>query len=168
MQESLTNPRLTALKVMEYTSNVPIEIGSFMRKFTEKLIDKTTNNQSRSELIELGRKLKNYIRYTMDYYGIETLKDPIGIIEDLERYGYLIGDCDDITLFGNLCLSSIGYRVGCKIIEQNNEGYFSHIYSVVELDGKILPFDLCSKKEVLNEPLDKEDITDYQIFMFRR
>lgn len=168
MQESLTNPRLTALKVMEYTSTVPIEIGSFMRKFTEKLIDKTTNNQSRSELIELGRKLKNYIRYTMDYYGIETLKNPIGIIEDLERYGYLIGDCDDITLFGNLCLSSIGYRVGCKIIEQNNEGYFSHIYSVVELDGKILPFDLCSKKEVLNEPLDKEDITDYQIFMFKR
>lgn len=167
MNELYTSPEITALKVMEYVSNTSIDVGNFIRRFTEKLLDKTVKANTKSDLIELGKKLKNYVRYTQDYFGIETLKSPIGIIEDLQRYGYLVGDCDDITLFGNLCLSSIGYRVGCKIIEQCNEGYFSHIYSVVNLNGEILPFDLCSPKEVLNEPLDKEDITDYKIFIFR-
>lgn len=168
MQETYTNPENTARQIMKYVATVPIEIGTFIRRFTEKLLDKHITAQSKFDLIELGRKLKNYIRYTQDYYGIETLKNPLGIIEDLEKYGFLVGDCDDITLFANLCLSSVGYRVGCKIIEQYDEGYFSHIYSVVELNDKILPFDLCSKKEVLNEPLDKEDITDYKIFIFKR
>ena len=166
--ESRTYPEHTAHTIMKYTSTMPKELGLFIRRFTETLINKNTENQSKFELLELGRKLKNYIRYTLDYYGIETLKNPLGIIEDLTKYGYLIGDCDDITLFGNLCLSSIGYRVGCKIIEQCNEGYFSHIYSIVELDGRILPFDLCSQKEVLNEPIDERDITDYKIFIFKR
>lgn len=167
MEELYTNPEFTARQIMKYVAQTPIEIGNFIRRFTEKLLTRNTKAQTKSDLIELGRKLKNYVRYTNDYFGVETLKNPLGIIEDLERYGYVIGDCDDITLFGNLCLSSIGYRVGCKIIEQCGEGYFSHIYSVVNLDGEILPFDLCSPKEILKEPLDKEDITDYKIFVFR-
>lgn len=168
MQELYTNPEYTARKVMEYVASTPIEVGAFIRRFTERLIDFDTKSQTKSELIQLGSRLKNYIRYTLDTFGIETLKNPIGIIEDLQKYGYLIGDCDDITLFANLCLASIGYRVGAKIIEQYDEGYFSHIYSIVELNGEILPFDLCSQREILKEPLDKEDITDYRIFIFRR
>ena len=124
MIELQTTPEITAKQIMAYVANTPLEVGAFMRKFSEKLINKNSKAQSKSELIELGTKLKNYIRYTLDYFGIETLKSPLGIIEDLSRYGYLIGDCDDITLFGNLCLTSLGYRVGCKIIEQCNEGYF--------------------------------------------
>lgn len=168
MKEKYTNPELTAKQVMYYVANVPIEIGSFIRRFTEKLLSQNTSSQSKSELIELGNKLRCYSRYTLDYFGIETLKNPLGLIEDLERYGYIVGDCDDLTLFANLCLSSIGYRVGCKIIEQRDEGYFSHIYPIVELNSEILPFDLCSKREILKEPLDKEDITNYKIFIFKR
>lgn len=168
MEELYTNPEVTARQVMKYVASVPIDVGLFFRKFTEKLLSINTTAQSKSELIDLGTKLKTYCRYTLDYFGVETLKNPFGIIEDLQRYGYLIGDCDDLTLFGNLCLSSIGYRVGCKIIEQENDGYFSHIYSIVELNGEFLPFDLCSPKEILQEPLDKEDITDYKVFIFKR
>ncbi len=167
MQETYTNPDITARQIMKYVATTPIEVGTFIRKFTERLLNKDIKAHTKSDLIELGKRLKNYIRYTQDYYGVETLKNPMGIIEDLSKYGYLIGDCDDITLFGNLCLSSIGYKVGCKIIEQCNDGYFSHIYSVVELNDEILPFDLCSPKEVLKEPLEKDEITDYKIFIFR-
>ena len=167
MQEKYTNPDITARQIMKYVATTPIEVGTFIRRFTERLLNKDIKAHTKSDLIELGKKLKNYIRYTQDYYGVETLKNPMGIIEDLSKYGYLIGDCDDITLFGNLCLSSIGYKVGCKIIEQCNDGYFSHIYSVVELNDEILPFDLCSPKEVLKEPLEKDEITDYKIFIFR-
>lgn len=167
MQETYTNPDITARQIMKYVATTPIEVGTFIRRFTERLLNKNIKAHTKSDLIELGKKLKNYIRYTQDYYGVETLKNPMGIIEDLSKYGYLIGDCDDITLFGNLCLSSIGYKVGCKIIEQCNDGYFSHIYSVVELNDEILPFDLCSPKEVLKEPLEKDEITDYKIFIFR-
>jgi len=167
MQETYTNPDITARQIMKYVATTPIEVGTFIRRFTERLLNKDIKAHTKSDLIELGKKLKNYIRYTQDYYGVETLKNPMGIIEDLSKYGYLIGDCDDITLFGNLCLSSIGYKVGCKIIEQCNDGYFSHIYSVVELNDEILPFDLCSPKEVLKEPLEKDEITDYKIFIFR-
>lgn len=167
MQETYTNPDITARQIMKYVATTPIEVGTFIRRFTERLLNKDIKAHTKSDLIELGKKLKNYIRYTQDYYGVETLKNPMGIIEDLSKYGYLIGDCDDITLFGNLCLSSVGYKVGCKIIEQCNDGYFSHIYSVVELNDEILPFDLCSPKEVLKEPLEKDEITDYKIFIFR-
>ena len=168
MEELYTNPEKTAGQIMKYIAQMPIDVGNFIRRFTEKLLTQNTKTHTKSDLIELGKKLKYYIRYTQDYFNVETLKSPLGIIEDLSTYGYLIGDCDDITLFANMCLSSIGYNVGCKIIEQYGEGFFSHIYSVVVLNNEILPFDLCSQKEVLKEPLDKEDITDYRIFIFKR
>ena len=101
MEELYTNPEITARQIMKYVAQTPIEIGTFIRRFTEKLLNKNITAHTKYDLTELGRKLKNYVRYTQDYFGIETLKNPLGIIEDLERYGYVIGDCDDITLFAN-------------------------------------------------------------------
>lgn len=168
MFETTTNPEKTAQTVMSYVKNQDVYTGAFFRKLTEPFLRQDIQTQSKPELIWLGKMLRKYIRYTLDTYGIETLKSPKGIIEDINNYGYLVGDCDDITLFCNLCLFSIGYRVGCKIIEQFNEGYFSHIYSVVELNGEILPFDLCCEKDVLQEPAPLNQITNYKIFLFRR
>ena len=168
MFELRTNPEKTAIKILEYVKNINIQEGTFFRKLTEPYCRKDIKAQTKADLLEIEKGLRRYVRYTLDTYGIETLKTPIGIMEDILTYGYLIGDCDDITLFCNLCLFSVGYRVGCKIIEQFNEGYYSHIYSVVELDGEILPFDLCSDNQVLCEPCKKEQITDYKIFLFQR
>lgn len=168
MFETTTNPEKTALKIMEYVKNINIVEGTFFRKLTEPYCRKDIKAQTKADLFEIEKGLRRYVRYTLDTYGIETLKNPIGIMEDIKTYGYLVGDCDDITLFCNLCLFSVGYRVGCKIIEQFNEGYYSHIYSVVELDGEILPFDLCSPKKVMSEPCPKKQITDYKIFLYQR
>lgn len=168
MIEGTTNPEMTAKRIMDYVKNINIAEGIFFRKLVEPYCLKDTKAQSKLDLLEIEKGLRRYIRYTLDVYGIETLKTPVGIMNDIKKYGYLVGDCDDITLFCNLCLFSIGYRVGCKIIEQFNEGYYSHIYSVVELDGEILPFDLCSKQRVLTEPCGKEQMTDYKIFLYQR
>lgn len=168
MLETRTNPEKTALKIMDYVKNINIEEGYFFRKLTEPYCRKNIKAQTKSDLLNIEKGLRRYVRYTLDCYGIETLKNPIGIMEDIKTYGYLIGDCDDITLFCNLCLFSVGYRVGCKIIEQFNEGYYSHIYSVVEIDGEILPFDLCSENRVMSEPCPTKQITDYKIFLYER
>lgn len=75
--------------------------------------------------------VKNKVRYVRDIRGVETLTDPLTLIDQIKR-GAAQGDCDDISLLIATLLLSIGHLPFFRIVKyRGRSGPFNHIYVVV-------------------------------------
>lgn len=85
-----------------------------------------------NEAIAVGNFVKNKVRYVRDIQGVETLHDPLTLIDQLRR-GEAQGDCDDMSLLIASMLLSIGHQPYLAIVQYHDNpfGGFNHIYVVV-------------------------------------
>lgn len=81
----------------------------------------------------IGDYVRNKVRYVRDIQGVETLIDPVTLIDQLRR-GEAQGDCDDMSLLIAALLLSVGHSPYFRIVKYRKDapGY-SHIY-VVDYD----------------------------------
>lgn len=81
----------------------------------------------------IGQFVQKKVRYVRDIKGVETLHDPLTLIDQLRR-GEAQGDCDDMSLLIATLLLSIGHSPKFRIVKYraNSQG-FAHIY-VVDYD----------------------------------
>lgn len=78
----------------------------------------------------IGDWVKNNFRYVRDTRGVETLQDPLTMIDQIKR-GNGQGDCDDHALLIAALLLSIGHSPRFKIVKYNKYApSFAHIYVV--------------------------------------
>lgn len=83
------------------------------------------------EAYAIGDYVKNNMRYVRDINGVETLHDPLTIIDQMKR-GQAQGDCDDMSLFIATLLLSIGHQPYFRVVRYYpGHGPFQHIYVVV-------------------------------------
>lgn len=82
------------------------------------------------EALAIGRYVHKKVRYVRDIKGVETLHDPLTLIDQLRR-GEAQGDCDDMSLLIAALLLSIGHSPKFRIVKYspNSQG-FAHIYVV--------------------------------------
>lgn len=81
----------------------------------------------------IGEYVRKKVRYVRDIRGVETLIDPVTMIDQLQR-GEAQGDCDDMSLLIASMLLSIGHSPFFRIVKYNKAAHgFSHIY-VVDYD----------------------------------
>src|ERR1035437_3006323 len=85
-----------------------------------------------NEALAIGAFVKNKVRYVRDINGIETVHDPLTMIDQIRR-GSAQGDCDDMALLIATLLLSIGHSPFFRIVKYNGNtnGCFQHIYVVV-------------------------------------
>lgn len=69
------------------------------------------------------------VRYVRDIKGVETLHDPVTLLEQVSR-GVAQGDCDDMSLLIASLLLSIGHKPYFRIVKYRPLGPWSHIYVV--------------------------------------
>lgn len=81
--------------------------------------------------------VKNNIRFTEDVYDVETISDPLYTISRGA------GDCDDLSILMNSLCAAIGFDTKFKTIKANkkNPNQFSHVYSLIKVNGKWIPAD---------------------------
>ena len=83
------------------------------------------------EAIAIAQYVKKHVRYVRDIKGVETLHDPLTMIDQIKR-GVAQGDCDDISLLIATLLLSIGHQPYFKTVRyKSNFGPYNHIYVVV-------------------------------------
>lgn len=94
----------------------------------------------------------NKARFLRDIYGIETLKSPKHIINELKQKGNFTGDCDDISMLLAGLLKVSGYKVRFVITSTIHfpTKDFNHIYVEVYDDRKNVWYPLDA---TLKEPL---------------
>lgn len=78
----------------------------------------------------IGQYVQKKVRYVRDIRDVETLHDPLTLIDQLRR-NEAQGDCDDMSLLIASLLLSIGHSPKFRIIKYSPHSHgFSHIYVV--------------------------------------
>lgn len=85
-----------------------------------------------NEALAIGQFIQQKVRYVRDINGVETVHDPLTMIDQIKR-GTAQGDCDDMSLIIATLLLSIGHQPFFRIVkyQNGNSGGFQHIYVVV-------------------------------------
>jgi len=84
-----------------------------------------------NEALAIGNFVKEKVRYVRDIQGVETLHDPLTLIDQIKR-GVAQGDCDDISLLIATLLLSIGHSPFYKAVKyKKGIKTYQHIYVVV-------------------------------------
>jgi hypothetical protein len=93
---------------------------------------KVPSHYYKDEALAIARYVKEKVRYVRDIQSVETIIDPILLVEQLKR-GEAQGDCDDIATLIATLLLSIGHQPFFRIIKYKNtpeaESY-NHVYVV--------------------------------------
>lgn len=104
-----------------------------VRKLAENIIGKyqTKSQDFLDECFAIGDWVHKCFPYAKDPRGLESLKDPLTMIDQLKR-NELYGDCDDMALLICTLLLSIGHKPYLCIVRYPNRptGY-QHIYVCV-------------------------------------
>ena len=116
-----------------------------------QLIRRTAESIVNSENIEpaddygeveaIYKFVKDRVRFTRDPQGLEYVQTPQHLLEKIHENGIANGDCDDKTVLGLSLLRNIGHKVGIKITSYRPDGKYTHVYGIVKVDGRWVPFD---------------------------
>jgi len=140
---SVTIPRNTGLKMRNLIRKYGID--EYVRKWAERITENVRDRDLRGEVNAIFKFLQRSTRYVNDPRGIEYVQAPPYVLKHIE-IGRKPGlDCDDYTVTGLSLLKSIGYKTAIKITAYKG-GRFSHVYGMILIRGKWVPFD-CVRKD---------------------
>lgn len=115
-------------------------------------VSDTGEGQSENEIRDVYQWVKDHFHYLKDPRGLEYVKSPEVIDEEISRQGFFYGDCDDVSGYLAALLKSIGYAVQLVIISPattpNNN--FTHIFTRVFLTRPVptwITVDGCARQK---------------------
>jgi hypothetical protein len=88
---------------------------------------------------------QHYNTYRHDPDRIELLHDPRVTLALIREDGAAANDCDDYTILAASMLKTIGYRVKLRAVALKPSTQFSHVYLLVNVYGRWVPFDAIRK-----------------------
>lgn len=95
----------------------------------QSLIFLTPQKHGVAEIEAIFTHCRDWVRYTADVYGVETLANPVSTLNRRQ------GDCDDKTaLFCALC-EAVGYPTRLVMADYDGRGW-AHVYCQVMIDGE--------------------------------
>lgn len=136
-----------------------------VRKFAESIIeDKYTGSFNEVNIINI---IYSYIikntKYLYDINGVELIKSPLIIIDEIESGFKSQLDCDDYTVFSLSLLKSVGFPVAIRIIAANGTKDYDHVYGLVKVKGEWIPIDCTLKQSIGMEYSSPKRIADYEV-----
>lgn len=154
--------KIMANVVNESSSNYKV------RKFVEKILENKYDgvfNEEKIVNIIYSYIIKN-TKYLYDIEGIELIKSPLLIIDELESGFKPQLDCDDYTVFSLSLLKSVGFPVAIRIIASNGTKEYDHVYGLVKINKQWTPIDCTLHMDVGYEYHSPNRIADYEILSY--
>ncbi|NDE14669.1 hypothetical protein EBZ80_07040 [bacterium] len=117
-----------------------------VRAFALSLMPRNMGNDDQNtQLRAIGDFVAKDMFYVRDPAGVEYFISVPKMIREYGRTGRIYADCDDHVLMFNTLLKSLGFHVRAVAAKITNSGYFDHVFSEYELNGRTGFFDGCQK-----------------------
>lgn len=100
-----------------------------VRLTAENIVRDVPERDKTAEIEKVSRFVRNRIRYTNE--GVETLKTPRFMLDEMRAKGKAVGDCDDHLMLWMAMHKVLGQKVRIKVVSQRKDGRASHIYGEV-------------------------------------
>lgn len=115
-------------------------LGSSLLATTARNI--VSRSRSSTEAAERIRGfLEGSVRFAHDPRGVELLKPPDMMLEELEQLGEAVGDCDDVAVLGAALGRAIGLPARFRLLAFTRGAPFEHVYTELLTDGGWLDLD---------------------------
>lgn len=135
---SIRNTVIEMGKIIDESSN-----NYYVRKWAEKILEPLESNLNLYRVVEtIYEFITEHTKYLPDIHGMEFLRTPPLILDELEREEVPQLDCDDYTLLSLSLLKSVGFPVAIRIIATKPDREFDHVYGLVKIQSKWFPIDL--------------------------
>lgn len=120
-----------------------------IRLKAEAIIGGRPERDQMSEISALYEWAQEHFRYVNDPVGVELIKTPDRLQDEIDAQGYFSGDCDDASTYLAALLLSVGYPVQLVVVAPEGSGYYDyqHIYLRAYADHLRLwvSLDLCAR-----------------------
>lgn len=143
----LDNSAPDARQIINALAALTTEYGANpeVRRFVEKFLTPDLKNNDIDALYATVYQItRSFMRYVPDPLGVEYVISPLQHIHNILARGFSTGDCDDLVLFFNSLLSSVGIDTRVAATTINGSDILNHVFSMVYLDGKWKDVELCS------------------------
>jgi hypothetical protein len=100
-----------------------------VRTTAENIIRHLPERDKSAEIKAISQFVRKNIRYTNE--GIETIKTPRLLLDEIRTYGRAVGDCDDHVILWLALHKVIGQKVRIKVVSQRKNKVASHIFGQV-------------------------------------
>lgn len=101
--------------------------------FAQELVRNGPEYGKAAELDSILRGVRRVMRYTPDPLGVETVKTPSFIVQEIKDRGRAVMDCDDASVLTAALVRSIGTPTRFKVIK-DSPTEFTHVYLEAFLD----------------------------------
>jgi len=110
----------------------------------QRIVYQARERDQRAEVNAIFNWVKSNVRFVNDPYGVETLRQPWKLVQMPQPSG----DCDDLSVLINTLCAAIGYNTAFKTIKADPRmpNQFSHVYALVEINGKWIAADGSQKQ----------------------
>jgi hypothetical protein len=140
-----TSETIAAMKALVDSAKKHPDIISLARRIVFNVEPRDHMGEARA----VFEWLRTSVRFANDPYGVETLTAPWILINDPAP----TGDCDCLSTLYNSLMSALGYNTAFKTIKaEAGSGEFTHVYSLVEIDGRWVAADCSQPYELGWEP----------------
>ena len=105
------------------------ERSILVRTRTDQIVAGLADKSYLSEIIAVRNYVAANVKYRNDALGVEQVKDPQRLVEEIDAWGKGVGDCDDISTLIAGMLRQLGRRTRIVIVGFTPEPNFSHVFS---------------------------------------
>lgn len=109
------------------------------RRLVERRAHTTPDHASRSR--HVYRLARESMRFRRDPRGVEYLRTPNAIAEDIARHGVTQGDCDESSALVAALAIMAGLRPVLVVCGRDLDGPYEHVFCAAVASGRLLAID---------------------------
>jgi len=108
------------------------EQSAMVRSMADHCIRKLQAKDYLGEIVAVRNFAGEKIRYSNDARGVEQVRDPQRICEDIVNYGNATADCDDAACFIACLCRQLGRECEFIVVGFGAPGIYSHVFTRVK------------------------------------
>lgn len=105
------------------------ERSVLVRTLKDTIVRDLTPKDYLGELLAIRNFAASRVRYSNDALGVEQVKDPQRMVEEINAYGKAVGDCDDIATVIGALTRQLGRETEFVVVGFGAPGNYSHVFT---------------------------------------
>lgn len=116
--------------------------------FAQGLVRNGPEYGQRTEVESILAGVRRVMRYTPDPLGVETVKSPTFLVQEINDSGRAVMDCDDASVLTAAFVRAVGIPTRFKVIK-DSPTEFTHVYLEAFIDGRWVKVDPIARELTL-------------------
>lgn len=131
---------MTTLWAMRAMVDDAIQEGTAVPALARQIV-KQAGYLDSAQLRAVFDYLVKHVRFVADPQGVESVRHPDQMLNEIFRTGTAAGDCDDLATLGAALLRAMGFAACLVVVSARASGEFHHVLFGARLGASLITLD---------------------------